>query len=131
MAKTTPEMNKLFVDYLGYLVGRNVDKIAEFGSDDDVMGYVAFHSEGPVNWSLEEAVEYIRPMKPSATPPFEPVGYYDGDFAWFVGMPRGVLPDGTEVVIRVTMIMRRVDGQWKVVHWHVSEPVDRTKELQG
>jgi ketosteroid isomerase-like protein len=131
MPKTTPEMNKKFTDYLAALVARDVAVIEKDGSDDEIMGYIAFHSEGPVNWSLREAVDYIRPMKPSAIPTFEPVGYYEGDFAWFVGMPKGILPDGTEVVVRVTMIMRRVGDDWKTVHWHVSEPVDRSKELQG
>lgn len=131
MPKTTPEMNDFFMKYLNHLVNRDVKEVEEFGSDDDVMGYIGIHSEGPVNWSLQEVLDQIRHMKPSAVPPFEPYGYYDGDFAWFVGLPKGILPDGTEIVVRVTMIMRRVDGQWKAVHWHVSEPVDRSKELQG
>lgn len=131
MPKTTPEMNKLFTDYLDYLVARDVKKVEELGSDDAVMGYIGFHSEGGADWSLKGALDHIRPMKPSVVPPFEPTGYYEGDFAWFVGIPKGILPDGTEIIVRVTMIMRRVNGVWKAVHWHVSEPVDRTKELQG
>ena len=131
MPKTTPEMNEHFKKYFNYLVVRDVDAAEKLSCDDEVMGYIGFHSEGGVNWSLQEAMDHIRPMKPSAVPDYEVTGYYEGDFAWFVGIPRGILPDGTEVVVRITTIMRRVDGVWKGVHWHVSEPVDRSKELQG
>lgn len=131
MAKATPELTKFFVDYLDALVRRDVDYVEKHGSDDDDMNYIGFHSEGTINWDLQDALRCIAPMNPSAIPAFEPVGFSEDNFAWFVGVPRGIFPDGTEVVVRVTMIMRRVNGEWKVVHWHVSEPVDRTKELQG
>lgn len=32
----------------------------------------------------------------------------------------------TDGSIRTTLLMRRIDGRWKVVHFHVSEGVDRT-----
>ena len=131
MAKTTPEMNKIFFDYLEALVKRDVAFVEKGGIDDDVMPYIGFHSEGGTDWSLKETIEHLRPMKPSAIPPFEVHGYYEGDFAWFIGIPKGILPNGLEIIVRITMIMRRVKGEWKAVHWHVSEPVDRTKELQG
>jgi ketosteroid isomerase-like protein len=53
------------------------------------------------------------------------MGFVAGDFAWFTDHANGVLPDGHEIGIRTTLLMRRIDDHWKVVHFHVSEGVER------
>jgi ketosteroid isomerase-like protein len=50
----------------------------------------------------------------------EPVAYEDGDLGWAADQPRFVLPDGTPLPVRVTAVMRREDGDWKLVHAHFS-----------
>jgi len=50
-----------------------------------------------------------------------------GDIAWLVDFPTGVLPNGEPLPdpVRVSFVMRRVKGEWKMAHWHVSESVSR------
>lgn len=45
---------------------------------------------------------------------------------WGLNRMAGRSPDGTEMVMwsRGTRIFRRVDGAWKMIHQHVSFPVD-------
>jgi len=46
--------------------------------------------------------------------------------AWGLNRMANCLPDGTERVTgsRGTRVFRRIDGAWKMVHQHVSFPVD-------
>ena len=45
---------------------------------------------------------------------------------WGLNRMRSVLPDGTERVewSRGSRVFRRIDGEWKMIHQHVSFPVD-------
>jgi ketosteroid isomerase-like protein len=46
--------------------------------------------------------------------------YVDGDVGWFADRPSFALPDGTELVIRLTGVLRREDGGWNWVQVHTS-----------
>jgi hypothetical protein len=59
-------------------------------------------------------------------------GYEEGSLAWIVDEPTFGLPDGAAFECRVTAILRREDGGWKLVHAHfsVGVPDDEVVELQ-
>jgi ketosteroid isomerase-like protein len=52
--------------------------------------------------------------------PGEPQAYEEGTMGWVVDEPTFVFPDGSEVPIRLTAVMRRDAGRWKIVHGHFS-----------
>lgn len=44
----------------------------------------------------------------------------EGSVGWLSDTPSFILPDGTAIRTRVTAVMRREDGGWKLVQAHVS-----------
>jgi hypothetical protein len=62
----------------------------------------------------------------------EPVGYEEGSLGWVVDEPMFFFPDGSAMKTRLTAVLRREDGAWKLVHMHVSVgvPDDEVVELQ-
>jgi SnoaL-like protein len=61
-----------------------------------------------------------------------PVGYEEGTLGWVVDEPVLHYPDGTDVQTRVTAVLHKEDGAWKLVHSHfsVGVPDDEVAELQ-
>ena len=119
-------MNHFAAEYMDYLISRNIDKMTTTSVDDDSTAYTGIHSGlGPPDLSLRQAIDHMKTVPPSQFFNLDPVGWYEGDVAWFMIFPRGIQPDGTLFEMRVTLIARRVEGEWKAVHWHVSEAVDR------
>ena len=47
-------------------------------------------------------------------------GHERGDVGWFVDEPTYTFPDGSRMQTRMTAILQREDGDWRVVHMHVS-----------
>lgn len=62
----------------------------------------------------------------------EPYCYEEGSMGWVVDQPKAVLPEGT-ISTRLTGVMHQEDGQWKVVHVHLSVgvPDEEVVELQN
>jgi hypothetical protein len=50
----------------------------------------------------------------------DPIGYRQGSAGWVIDEPTFFLADGSPVRTRVTAIVRREGGAWKVVHMHFS-----------
>lgn len=86
-----------------------------------------------------EGAEALRAVWTKSLAGFEPPLDYDyqqlhievgGDVAFARSLNRfgGTRTDGTQVVnwLRSTLTLRRIDGRWKVVHEHVSVPIDMT-----
>lgn len=67
----------------------------------------------------------------------DPRAYEEGSLGWAVDEPRFVFPDGSRLPARLTGVLRREDGDWKVVHPHFSvgvpdeEAIDRTANQAG
>jgi hypothetical protein len=53
----------------------------------------------------------------------DPAGYEEGSMGWAVDEPLFGFPDGSAMRVRLTMVMRREDGRWKIVHSHFSSGV--------
>jgi hypothetical protein len=64
--------------------------------------------------------------------PEHPVGYEEGSMGWVVDEPRFFFPDGSAMKTRLTAVLRREDGAWRLVHMHVSVgvPDEEVVELQ-
>lgn len=62
----------------------------------------------------------------------EPAGYEEGAMGWVVDEPMFFFPDGSAMQTRLTAILHREDGAWKLVHMHVSVgvPDEEVVELQ-
>lgn len=62
----------------------------------------------------------------------QPQGYEEGDLGWVVDEPTLHMPDGSAIQTRLTAIVHRIDGAWKLVHAHfsVGVPDDEVAELQ-
>jgi hypothetical protein len=52
----------------------------------------------------------------------EPLAWEDGDFAWAIDKPAFVLGDA-RVPVRLSVVMAREDGAWKIRHGHFSAGV--------
>jgi hypothetical protein len=62
----------------------------------------------------------------------EPAGYQEGSMGWVADQPTFFFPDGSAVKTRLTAVLRREDGTWRLVHMHVSVgvPDEEVVELQ-
>ncbi len=61
----------------------------------------------------------------------EPQGYEEGSMGWVADRPTAVLPDGP-ISTRLTGVVRQEDGEWRLVHIHLSVgvPDEEVVELQ-
>jgi ketosteroid isomerase-like protein len=92
------------LDALGVFVGTDE---AEFWTDSarhnaDVRRYFD-GSSGALRWEAGDAIARV-----------------DGDLGWTVDRPTLILPDGSTIRPRVTLVWRREDHGWRVVHSHAS-----------
>jgi ketosteroid isomerase-like protein len=117
------EVQDAAVRYLTACVTRDVDYIAANSATDGSFTGTTSGCGQPQ--SLDEIVSHLRGLKKAGWSQLRPTGFVAGDFAWFTDHANGVLPDGNEIGIRTTLLMRRIDDGWKVVHFHVSEGVER------
>jgi hypothetical protein len=62
----------------------------------------------------------------------EPRGYEEGSMGWVDDRPRAALPDGNAISARLTGVVRQEDGEWRLVHIHISVgvPDEEVVELQ-
>ena len=62
-----------------------------------------------------------------------PAAYASGEVGWFVDEPTYTFPDGSRMQTRQTAILQREDGEWRIVHMHVSVgvPDEEVVELQA
>jgi hypothetical protein len=62
----------------------------------------------------------------------EPRGYEEGSMGWVNDRPRAVLPDGNAISTRLTGVVHREEGEWRLVHIHISVgvPDEEVVELQ-
>jgi SnoaL-like domain len=62
----------------------------------------------------------------------DPTGYQEGSMGWVVDQPIFLFPDGSAMQTRLTAVLHREGGAWKLVHMHVSVgvPDEEVVELQ-
>jgi SnoaL-like domain len=49
-----------------------------------------------------------------------PVAYANGDVGWFADQPRWRFADGSEARMRMSAVLQREAGGWRMVHSHLS-----------
>ena len=60
----------------------------------------------------------------------QPQAYCDGSVGWVAGRPTLKLPDGNEMSVRLTAVLRKEQEGWKIVQWHFSTGISN-EELTG
>jgi hypothetical protein len=50
----------------------------------------------------------------------DPRGFEEGSFGFGTDTPSFVMPDGSRLPTRLTAVLGRADGEWKIVHLHFS-----------
>src|SRR3712207_9171457 len=62
----------------------------------------------------------------------DPVGYEEGSLGWVVDQPAFVFPNDSVMQSRLTAVMHKEGGRWKLVHMHLSVgvPDEQVVELQ-
>ena len=59
-----------------------------------------------------------------------PQAYRDGSIGWVAGQPTLILPDGTEMTVRLTAVFQKEQNDWKIVQWHFSTGISN-EDLTG
>jgi hypothetical protein len=60
----------------------------------------------------------------------DPRAYEDGTVGWGIDHPSFVLRDGSYLPTRLTAVLHREDGEWKIVHLHFSVGVPDEEAIQ-
>lgn len=60
----------------------------------------------------------------------DPVGFEQGTFGYGTDTPSFVRPDGSTLPTRLTAVLSKDDGEWKVVHLHFSVGVPDEDAIQ-
>lgn len=64
--------------------------------------------------------------------PSDPEAYEEGTIGWILDEPSFVFPDNSQVKMRMTLVFRREDDDWKLVQMHASVgvPDEEVQDLQ-
>jgi ketosteroid isomerase-like protein len=136
MAKRSPELEQFFRDMIGAIEASDIGFIERTTSRDE--GVVAIGSD-PAEFA--EGYDRIIPLMRSSTPDGgmeihahldDVKAYEEGDTGWGHGRGRFEL-GGKSVDVRLTTVLHREDGAWKVVQSHASigVPNDRMFDFTG
>lgn len=112
--------------YLQASVIRDVDFVFARSIDLPKGSYVGMGSGTGTDFSLEYAAGHLAGLQRVAWDDLDIQGHTVDDVGWFTGTALGVLPDGRELPIRITVVLRKVGDQWFTVHHHISEGVSRS-----
>ena len=126
MPAATPELIDFARRYLAALVARDTEFLATTSFDSDDCRYLGIGSPPEEYWDLDQLISHLGDFPPTRFVGSEPNGYCAGDVAWLTDFPGCELPDGTVLSMRITLVLLRIDGDWKAVHFHVSEGVARS-----
>jgi hypothetical protein len=123
MAVAPAEVVEFTKDYLRALVARDTARLRANSVDEPESVYVGIGSLPDESWSLPDLIDHLGEFPPTEFVGMDPGGFVEGDVAWLTDYPTCVLPSGEAISMRATVVLRRVGGAWKAVHWHLSEGV--------
>jgi len=112
-------------------LGRDGKFVNANSIDAPAGSFLVFGTSGEKGHGLQGFVAHLDELKPLTWTEMTADGYVVDDFAWFTGTAQAPLPGGDMAKTRFTLVMRKVDGAWKVTHCHLSEPVPRTGIKKG
>jgi ketosteroid isomerase-like protein len=98
------------------LSARDIDTVEQMSSDDD--GAVAIGTDPDEWWEGgREITAVLRRYLVEAQLTIEPgqprIGQ-TGEVAWFADRPTFATPEGREIACRLTGVLRREDGEWRI-----------------
>jgi len=112
-------------------IERFYQQIAE--ADGSVLDSVLSHDDGALMigtdpnewWSGFETIRRVWGAQLAEMQGFKIVSgslvaSAEGDVGWFADTPKLILPDGGEAPFRITGVVRRENGDWKLVQGHAS-----------
>ena len=126
MPNATPELIEFARNYLAALVARDTEYLADTSLDGEDCRYSGIGSLPDEQWDLQDLLAHLSDFPPTRFVNSQPSGFYIDDVAWLIDFPGCELPDGRVLAMRISLVLRRVEGKWKAVHWHVSEGVARS-----
>lgn len=112
-------------------LGRDGRFIAANSIDTPAGSFQVFGTSGKQSLGYQPFLDHLTELKPFTWAEINPEGYVVDDFAWFTGTAKAPMPTGDVALVRFSMVLRKVDGAWKAVHFHLSEPVPRAGIKKG
>lgn len=112
-------------DWMTAALSRDRKFIAANSIDSPEGSYLVFGTSGEKGHDFKGFVDHLDELKPFKWTAIDGKGYSLGDVAWVYGTALAPMPTGDVAKARFTMVARLVDGEWKAVHFHLSEPVPR------
>ena len=108
--------------YYDAYTARDIDAVEQMSSDD--QGAVAIGTDPDEWWeggrTIKAALrDYLADAQLTIKPGQPRIGQ-TGDVAWFADRPALVTPDGHEIPCRLTGVLRREAGQWRIIQSHTS-----------
>jgi hypothetical protein len=76
-----------------------------------------------VEFHAEELLAHLGQYDPCEVIGSAPTSFVHGDIAWVVDFPQVDVKSDGNIHLRITVVLLRVDGEWRVVHSHFSEGV--------
>lgn len=112
-------------DWMTAALSRDNRFIGPNSIDAPAESFLVFGTSGEQGTHYKAFQEHLDELKPFKWTSIDPVGYTVGDVAWIYGTATAPMPTGDVAKARFTMVARLVNGEWKAVHFHLSEPVPR------
>lgn len=125
MAVAPPELIAFAREYLERALARDVEYVRRHSYVEDPSAIHAIASAPGAHLRLDELVAHLGEAPPRTALESSPRGFVHGDVAWIVDLPKVDMRHDGILDGRITMVMLRVDGEWKVTHQHLSEGVTR------
>lgn len=123
MSSEEDMVSAFLADYFAALVRRDTDWIAARSVSDPPIAFVGIGSLPDETYDLQHLVDHLGAFSPTTLMDSRPIAMVQGGVAWAVDQPLCLLPDGTKIPVRATFLAVKVEAEWKVAHFHVSEGV--------
>lgn len=115
----SPEVHDAMLEFYARLSGKDAasfDRLVSTDASTLVIG------TAPGEWVTErDRLRFgfeVEGLTIQAGP--SPAGFAQGEVGWFVDEPSYTFPDGSSMYTRLTAVLQREEGDWRIVHMHVS-----------
>lgn len=112
-------------DWMTAALSRDGKFIAANSIDSPDGSFLVFGTSGEQGHDFKGFIAHLDELKPFKWTGIDGKGYSVGDVAWVYGTASAPMPTGDVAKARFTLVARLVGGEWKTVHFHLSEPVAR------
>jgi ketosteroid isomerase-like protein len=128
----SPTVRDTMLDFYARISANDVDSFDRLVSTDPATLVIG---TSPGEWVTErERLRFGFEAEGLAiVPGSTPAGYEHGQVGWFADEPTYTFPGGSTMRTRLTSVLQLEDGNWRIVHMHVSVgvPDEDVVELQA